>query len=407
MSLANPYEQFMLELINAERAKVGAQPLAFDGDLNESAEEHSEWMIAADKFSHTGAGGSNPGERMADAGYVFTGSWAWAENIAWASTRSPSGLQDEVQLLHTNLMNSSGHRANLLNDTYREIGVGFEVGQYGSYEGAFVTQNFARSGSSNFLTGVAFDDQDGDRRYDVGEGLGSLTVSARNNSTGATFSTTTQPAGGYDLALASGTYTVTFSGNGFVTTTQQVTISGRNVKLDLVDPAAAVASSQPTHVGTSSNNSLYGTSGADYIVGLGGNDVLSGRAGNDRLDGGAGNDRLYGGTGSDTLTGGAGLDSFAFQDALTSGIDRITDFSSADDTIRLENAVFKGLPGGTLSSAAFYVGTAAHDATDRIVYNQSTGALYFDIDGSGSAEAQQFAQLTPGTTLTYADFSIV
>lgn len=60
MTQANAYEQYMLELINIERAKVGSQPLAFDGDLNESAENHSTWMIATDTFSHTGTGGSTP-----------------------------------------------------------------------------------------------------------------------------------------------------------------------------------------------------------------------------------------------------------------------------------------------------------------------------------------------------------
>src|SRR5690606_7697637 len=184
MSQANAYEQYMLELINAERAWVGAQPLAFDGDLNEAAEDHSVWVIATDTFSHTGVGGSSPGDRMKAAGYVFSGSWAWAENIAWMSTRAPAGLQDEVLGLHNTLMNSSGHRTNLLNDGYREIGIGFEVGRYGSYEAAVVTQNFARTAGDPFLTGVAFDDLDGDRAYDVGEGLASLTISAKSLATG-------------------------------------------------------------------------------------------------------------------------------------------------------------------------------------------------------------------------------
>ncbi|MCB1948382.1 CAP domain-containing protein, partial [Nitrosomonas sp.] len=129
MSQANIYEQFMLELINAERSKIGAQPLAFNGDLNESSEIHSSWMISTDTFSHTGAGGSSPGDRMTAAGYNFSGSWTWGENIAWMSTRVPTGLADEVQQLHTMLMNSSGHRANILNDSFREIGVGFEIGE--------------------------------------------------------------------------------------------------------------------------------------------------------------------------------------------------------------------------------------------------------------------------------------
>ena len=114
MTQPSAYEQFMLELVNAERAKTGAQALAFDLNLNDAAEQHSAWMIATDTFSHTGRGGSAPTDRMKAAGYAFNGSWASAENIAWASTRAPAGLQDEVGLLHTNLMNSPGHRTNIL-----------------------------------------------------------------------------------------------------------------------------------------------------------------------------------------------------------------------------------------------------------------------------------------------------
>ena len=83
-------EQYLLELINAERAKTGAQPLAFDNDLSEAAEGHSKWMLAADVFSHTGSGGSSSTQRMKAAGYVLQGSWATGENIAWATTRRTS-----------------------------------------------------------------------------------------------------------------------------------------------------------------------------------------------------------------------------------------------------------------------------------------------------------------------------
>ena len=228
-------EQYLLELINAERAKAGVQPLVFDNDLSEAAEGHSRWMIATDVFSHTGAGGTSSTQRMKAAGYVLQGSWATGENIAWATTRSPAGYQDEVKLLHTNLMNSSGHRANLLNGNFREVGLGFEVGDYRGRSTAFITEDFGKTGTTLFLTGVAFDDRDGDRFYDPGEGLSGITVTARNSS-GATYKTTTMDAGGYDLVLKPGSYTVTFSGPGMAASTQSVTIGTKNVKKDLVDP---------------------------------------------------------------------------------------------------------------------------------------------------------------------------
>lgn len=436
MAQPSTYEQYLLELINAERAKVGAQPLVFDGDLNEAAEGHSQWMIGTDTFSHTGSGGSNAGQRMTSAGYSFTGSWTWGENIAWATTRSPAGLQDEALLLHTNLMNSSGHRANILNANFREIGLGLEVGEYGGREGAFLTENFARSGSTVSLTGVAFDDNDGDRFYDVGEGLGGLTLTAVS-STGATYTTTTYGSGGYDLVLPPATYTVTFSGPGIQTTSMQTTIGTTNVKLDLIDPATGGSEPPPPPpppppssnviAGTASGETLNGTTSADTIQGLGGDDRLYGANGNDRLEGGSGRDYLFGGNGDDTLLGGTGSDYIyggLGQDVLTGGtsqdnfifdtslgasnIDRITDFSVADDTIRLENAVFTAFSRtATISSSAFYVGAAAHDSTDRIIYNSNTGALSYDPDGTGSAAAIQFAELSPALTLTYRDFVIV
>ena len=311
MTLPIANEQYMLELVNAERAKVGAQPLAFDGDLNEAAEGHSQWMIATDTFSHTGSGGSNPGQRMTAAGYVFSGSWTWGENIAWASTRSPTGYQDEVQLLHNNLMNSSGHRANILNDSFREIGIGFETGPYGSYDAAMVTQNFARTGSSSFLTGVAFDDQDGDLFYDPIEGLGGLRVTAAGSA--GTFTATTMGTGGYDLALPTGTYTLTFSGATIASESTQVTIGSKNVKVDLVDPAAG--STNPNDL--SGNNTLTGTAG---------NDTLDAKAGNDTLSGQGGNDVLIGGAGGDLLDGGAGVDAASYTTA-TAGV--VADLASA------------------------------------------------------------------------------
>ncbi|MET0607058.1 MAG: CAP domain-containing protein [Beijerinckiaceae bacterium] len=426
----------MLELINAERAKAGAQPLAFNGDLNEASEQHSMWMIAADVFSHTGSGGSSAGQRMTAAGYAFTGSWGWGENIAWATTRSPSGLQDEVLLMHNSLMNSSGHRANILNASYREVGIGVESGDYGGRDGAFITQDFARSGSGNFLTGVAFDDKDGDRFYDVGEGLGGLTLTAVNIATGQQFVTTTWDAGGYSLALAAGSYTVTFSGGGFTTTTSQATIGGSNVKLDLVDPTASGTPTPPTPptppaentiVGTSAGETIHGTANRDIINGLGGGDRLYGENGDDQIDGGSGSDylfggagadaliggeggdRLYGGASADVMTGGAGQDRYIFDTAPVAGqADRITDFSTTDDLIWLENRVFTGLgSSGSMSSSAYWSGAAAHDSSDRVIYNQATGALLYDADGTGQIAAVKIADLAPGLAMSSSDFQII
>lgn len=81
------------------------------------------------------------------------------------------------------------------------------------------------------------------------------------------------------------------------------------------------------------DDSLSGNSLANALHGMRGDDALYGLGGNDKLDGGSGNDWLDGGKGSDLLTGGTGNDSFFFDNAATSGVDRIVDFSSGDRLI--------------------------------------------------------------------------
>lgn len=139
--------------------------------------------------------------------------------------------------------------------------------------------------------------------------------------------------------------------------------------------------------------------------------ILSGNNGTNTLFGLDGNDTLNGGLGLDRLVGGAGKDSFLFNTKLGSAnIDTISDFSTVDDTIRLENAIFTALSRpGTLTAAAFASNLTglAGDASDRIIYEKDTGKLFYDADGSGSAAGIQFAQLSKNLALTQADFLIV
>ncbi len=220
-------------------------------------------------------------------------------------------------------------------------------------------------------------------------------------------------------------------------------------------------------LGSGANESLHGGGGDDIIHAGDGNDVLLGDGlpiqGNDELDGGNGADTVdynfrdlriegvavnltsgQGGTlsggetdtlvdienvvgtafgdqisgdikanvltgngGSDTLTGGAGADTFLF---ITPGgvgdVDQITDFSATDDTIGLDSEVFPLAP-GALNADAFHIGSAAADASDRLIYDGATGALWFDADGNGAGAAIQFATLGTGLSLTSADFIVI
>jgi Ca2+-binding RTX toxin-like protein len=118
--------------------------------------------------------------------------------------------------------------------------------------------------------------------------------------------------------------------------------------------------------------------------------------------------RLYGGAGNDSLRGNGGADGFHFDSALngSTNVDRILDFVDTDDTIFLDRNIFKGIgANGALSSVAFVDGSAATDATDRILYDKASGNIFYDADGTGAAAAVLFAQVSAGTALTPLDFS--
>jgi uncharacterized protein YkwD len=140
------WENYFLQLVNASRAQAGVKPLTFDAELVDSAGKHSDWMVAQDVFSHTGAGGSSASARMKAAGYDWT---AAGENIAYISGSGAATIDAaDVERLHTNLMNSSGHRANLLSTKYEEIGIGLTQGDYKGRDAIFVTEDFGRPTTS-------------------------------------------------------------------------------------------------------------------------------------------------------------------------------------------------------------------------------------------------------------------
>lgn len=249
MATPTAFEQYMLELVNQARADPGQaaetygfslgnipdeplEPLAMNEDLLEAARAHSEWMEDRDTFSHRGAGGSSPTDRAQAAGWDGGGV---GENIAgWFSFGNNNiNQQDVVEERHGALLRSPGHLANIMNASWSEAGIGGATGDWQQYTDAFLyTQAFSDNGRS-FLTGVAFDDGDGDNFYDVGEGLGGVDIEIID-SEGNSVDTSTWEAGGYQIALEDGDYTVRFSGEGINGVIEkQVTIAGGNVKVDI------------------------------------------------------------------------------------------------------------------------------------------------------------------------------
>jgi len=126
--------------------------------------------------------------------------------------------------------------------------------------------------------------------------------------------------------------------------------------------------------------------------------------------GNAGANTIRGGAGADVLTGLGGADAFVFDAALApSNIDRITDFVAGLDQLRLAGQAgepFGALASGTLAASSFVIGATAAQADDYILYDSSTGALLYDVDGNGAGTAVQFATLSTGLSLTAADFVI-
>ena len=103
----------IVSLVNQERAKVGAGPVTLHPAVSNAAQGHSNYQAAASTMTHTGAGGTDAGDRIAANGYNWQ---TWGENVA-------SGQQDAASAMRA-WMNSAGHRANILNGSPTQIGVG-------------------------------------------------------------------------------------------------------------------------------------------------------------------------------------------------------------------------------------------------------------------------------------------
>ena len=121
------YESQMLELVNKERIKNGLKPLQFDPELVPVARAHSQDMFAKGYFAHDNLEGKDPFDRMRASGIRFQSA---GENLALAQT---------VEIAHVNLMNSPGHRANILNPSFGRVGIGIVDG---GFYGLMISQEF-------------------------------------------------------------------------------------------------------------------------------------------------------------------------------------------------------------------------------------------------------------------------
>lgn len=470
MSEHTAREQLMLELINharldpaAEAKRLGISlndglasgtidatskaPLAANFFLVDAARDHSRWMLDTGIFSHTGYDNTTPAQRMYDAGYDFYNPWDAGENIIRRSIAegSDSGYTTAVYNQHKSLFLSAGHRATMLSDYFVEMGIGQTRGNFNGTYSSMITQNFAASGTAKFVTGVIYNDTDGDNFYSVGEGVAGLDIRA------GIINTESLAHGGYQIPLTSGVHQVRLG-----TAVVDATMLNENAKIDLVDGVRVDSSVSLTLVsgirealllgrdnlsltgssasdlltGNKGNNAISGGAGNDKLYGASGNDTLRGDIGDDRLygqngddtlhgndgrdylSGGAGNDKLYGGAGADTLLGGAGDDTLnggESADKLTggAGADRLTGGTGADTFI------FTALSDSTVDvagrdritdfsrSQVDRIDVSAIDASTRVGGNQ---AFKFIGDNSFSGAGGELRYVKNATiTYVYAD----
>jgi uncharacterized protein YkwD len=317
LAYADSLEQQMLGLINQERNSRGLDPLQLEQRLNDSAEDYSETMLDQDFFSHTGLDGSDPGDRMERAGFVFSGSWTWGENLAWQSARGAAGYSDDVVDLHNALMNSPGHRANILRDGFELIGIGIEIGEYNGWTAVMVTQNFARTAAPVLLDTL-------NAELPVQNPNDSLALSAPGTLRGYEGDDTLIGSWGDDLLdggtgddrmmTGEGNNTV-FSGDGDDSVTggtgaDKIWGSLGNDTIRSMDGQDTVGGSDGTDLiaAGAGNDRAWGGRGDDTVSGNDGNDNLAGGHGDDKLWAGAGDDFAFGSHGNDTVGGGAGDD---------------------------------------------------------------------------------------------------
>jgi len=223
-------------------------PLAWNEALTRAARGHNARMLASQRQSHQLPGEPPLQQRAAAAGYrdaAFVGEniFAFTESIEhghagfaidWGN--GPNGIQDPP-----------GHRDNYMSGLFSEVGISVIDAPRGKNVGPLlVTQDFGsrRNQTRPFLTGVLYDDRNGDKAYTPGEGLGGCTVIATGDA--GTFTTAAWQSGGYQLQLPPGKYTVVVSGWRNVARIENVVIADDNVKRDFTRSILRADTATPT-----------------------------------------------------------------------------------------------------------------------------------------------------------------
>jgi hypothetical protein len=236
-------------------------PLAMNANLIAAARWHSGDMYTNVYQGHNQTNGStvlSPGDRITANGYTWT---SYGENVyAYAASvfqghagfavdwgnNPPSGMQP-----------GRGHRQNMLTAGFREVGMGVVDGVNGigsplPVGPQLITQDFAtQPANTPFITGVVYYDFNGNGFYDVGEGIGGVTV----NTLGSKFYALTANSGGYAIPVTSnGNYTLTFTGSGLSNQIVATISSSKNVKVDYMPVYTPPSITGPNPAGLNQSN---------------------------------------------------------------------------------------------------------------------------------------------------------
>lgn len=312
-------------LQNALASQAAAGPLAWNSQLATAAEKHSAAMIAADEQSHQVPGEQDLGARVFAEGYSYSqlgeNVYAYSDSVLYAHAGfivdwgydaedyRNGTLSSTFAQTGDGIQDPAGHRVNLFDPTYREVGIDVTVQTDTSKDVGplVVTQDFGVAGSTLYITGVAYTDNDGDKFYSFGEGRGDLEVISSSGRV------TSFASGGYTLVAPTGSANLTLKGGGLSSSVSvTTTVRGDNLKLDVVDGDTLLTSGSIVVSGPIAEIRALGLTGLEITAGTG-NQTIVGTPGDDVIEGGVGDDILQAGLGDDIIEGGPGYDIAVFE----------------------------------------------------------------------------------------------
>ena len=237
------------------------QPLAFNSDMIDTSQAYVLRMQAANSIGHE-IGGTDVYERLTAQGYTTDLPWNsgqnnWypgSENNAYVATSDSFDTtfyagdirKESIDLMHHGLFtddysSTRGHRMTMLASDWQEAGVGIDYGKNGSFSSAYSNCTFGvQAERGPFITGVAFNDLDGDQFFtpEAGEPIAGITVTVyKTGTTEAVAKTTSFGSGGYTVEVPGDeTYDVRFTSTTVDETYSGIAVTDENVKVDAIDP---------------------------------------------------------------------------------------------------------------------------------------------------------------------------